>query len=78
MCGPPLRLSRSDADRAAALRSCHREAPELHAEHGRPLRGVDLCRRPHHGGELPGNLNRIATFSSNPRVLLNSSVQPSF
>ncbi|KAM8836315.1 uncharacterized protein AB9W97_002073 isoform 1-T1 [Spinachia spinachia] len=55
---PPLCLPRSDADRAAALRSRHREAPELHPEHGRPVHGVDLCRWPHHGGKLPGGLGQ--------------------
>ncbi|XP_068592890.1 uncharacterized protein [Cebidichthys violaceus] len=51
-CWKPTKVG--DADRSAALRSRHRETPELCPQHGRPLHGLDLCRRSHHGGKLPG------------------------
>ena len=55
-------LSSSDADRSAALRSRHREAPELRPQHGRTLHRLDLRRRPHHGGKLPGNHSLIGAI----------------
>lgn len=55
-------LSSSDADRPAALRSRHREAPELRPQHGRTLHRLDLRRRAHHGGKLPGNHSLIGAI----------------
>uniref|UniRef100_A0A8C5CMV7 Zgc:154058 n=1 Tax=Gadus morhua TaxID=8049 RepID=A0A8C5CMV7_GADMO len=44
----------SDGDCAATLRPCHREAPELSAQHGQSVHRLDLLRWPHHCGQLPG------------------------
>lgn len=45
----------SDANRPATLRPRDREAREQPPQHLRPLDSLDLRRRPHHGGKLPGS-----------------------
>lgn len=49
-CGP-----NSDADRPFALRPRDWEAWEQHPQHLWPIDSMDLRRRPHHGGKLPGS-----------------------